>query len=64
MNNQLYGAPVSEIIKRRTSVRTYLNQPLTAEMKAKLVEFFPKTTEPFNVTIRFKLIENDAALTE
>ncbi|OLN28074.1 nitroreductase family protein [Desulfosporosinus metallidurans] len=58
----LFGTPITEIIKNRISVRTYLEHSLTSEIKDKLSRFFSSLSGPFGVPIRFELIESDLAL--
>jgi len=58
---QLFGSSITEIICKRISIRTYLDQPLTLEIKEKLRGFFPNSSGPFGRSVRFKLIESDLA---
>lgn len=60
----LFGASITEIIKKRQSVRTYIAQPLTPEMKETLRGFVSNLKGPFGGTVRFELIELDLALKE
>lgn len=64
MRGKLFELPITEIIKKRLSVRTYLEQPLTPEIKEKLRGFFPMLRGPFGGTLRINLIENDLARKE
>jgi hypothetical protein len=57
----LFGKPVTEIITMRKSVRTYLDKPLTLDIRAKLMNFFPCLNGPFPVSIRFELVDSDIA---
>lgn len=59
---QLFGTSINEVIKKRISVRTYLEQPLPSEIEAKLHEFFLTLRGPFGGTLRFELIERNLAL--
>lgn len=61
-DEHLFGTPITEIIKKRLSVRTYLAQPLLLETKDKLRELFPIINGPFGRNVRFNLIEGDLAL--
>ena len=61
-DKQLFGTSITEIIKRRISVRTYLEQPLTPELSQTLRGFFSTLSGPFGGTVRFELIEKDSAL--
>ncbi|TGE31016.1 nitroreductase family protein [Desulfosporosinus sp. Sb-LF] len=58
----LLGTSILEIIKKRISVRTYLEHPLTSETKDNLRAFYSSISGPFGVPIRFELIESDLAL--
>ncbi|HZK84790.1 MAG TPA: hypothetical protein VFC58_08955 [Desulfosporosinus sp.] len=61
-DEQLFGTSITEIIKKRLSVRTYLAQPLLPETKDKLRELFSILNRPFGRNVRFNLIESDLAL--
>lgn len=60
MNEKLFynGQPVTEIIKRRTSVRTYRNEPLQDSVKKELISCFQGIKGPFDASVRFMLIDN------
>ncbi|HZK55605.1 MAG TPA: nitroreductase family protein [Desulfosporosinus sp.] len=58
---QLFGMPMTEIIKQRRSVRTYIAQPLPPEIKEKLREFFSSLKGPFGRKVRVNLIETELA---
>ena len=58
-DEHLYGMSITEIIKKRISVRTYLAQPLTSEIKETLYNFFSTLRGPFGGIARFSLIDND-----
>ena len=57
-----FGTAITEIIKNRISVRTYLAHPLASDTKDKLLRFFSYLSGPFGVPIRFELVESDLAL--
>lgn len=61
-NNKIFGRTITEIIKKRISVRTYLEHPLTPEIKERLRKFSSTISGPFGGNVRFELIENDHAL--
>lgn len=63
-DKQLFGTSITEIIKKRLSVRTYLTQPLTTEVKETLRGFFSSLRGPFGASVRFELMERDSALKE
>ncbi len=64
LKEQLFAKPITEIIKKRLSVRSYLSQPLSPEMKEALSRFFSILRGPFGGTVRVELIERDLALKE
>ncbi|GAB6156643.1 nitroreductase family protein [Desulfosporosinus burensis] len=64
MRGKLFELPITEVIKKRLSVRTYLDQPLTPEIKEKLRGFFSMPRGPFGGTLRINLIESDLARKE
>jgi len=60
-DEQLFTMPITEIIKKRMSVRTYLAQPIPSEMKDALRELFSSLQGPFGRNVRFNLIETELA---
>ncbi|ATW26546.1 nitroreductase [Candidatus Formimonas warabiya] len=66
MGNQesLFKKPITEVIEKRISVRTYLEQPLTPDIKDRLQAAFSSITGPFRVPVRFVLMESDLVLKE
>jgi nitroreductase len=60
-DEQLFGTSITEIIKKRISVRTYLVQHLPPEIKMSLRGFYSNLRGPFGGTVRFNLIESDLA---
>lgn len=63
-DEQLFETLIMEIIKKRLSVRTYLEHPLTPKLKETLRGFASSLRGPFGGTLRFELIERDLALQE
>lgn len=59
---QLFGTSITEIIEKRVSIRTYLAQPLTPELKEMLRAFFSVLRGPFGGALRFELVETDIAM--
>lgn len=55
---QIFGRPISDIIKIRTSVRTYKNESITKEIEEKLKNFYTDLSGPFSPKVRFKLIDS------
>ena len=60
-DEQLFETSITEHIKNRVSVRTYIEQPLKTEIKEKLLKFSSDLRGPFGGTLRFNLIESDLA---
>jgi hypothetical protein len=60
-DDQILETSITKRIKNRISVRTYLEHPLTPEIKEKLRGFFSNIRGPFGGTVRFNLIESDLA---
>lgn len=52
-----FSQPVTELIKKRISVRTYEEKPLPEEMKTGITDYFGKLSGPFQVKVRFKLLD-------
>ncbi|MDQ1350835.1 MAG: hypothetical protein QG657_1137 [Acidobacteriota bacterium] len=53
----LYSKPVTEIIKQRSSRRSYRDQPLDADIQKQLMEFLVKNNVgPFTSSVRFSLV--------
>ena len=63
-NEQVLATSITELIKKRLSVRTFLAQSLPPDVKGMLSEFFSTIRGPFGGTVRFNLIESDLALKE
>lgn len=55
---QIFSRPICDIIKQRTSVRTYSDKPIGREKEEKLENFINSLNGPFDNMIRFKLINN------
>ncbi|MBC2727719.1 nitroreductase family protein [Desulfosporosinus sp.] len=60
-NFRFFKTPITEIIKKRISVRTYSEQPLTSDIKETLLEFFAISKGPFGTPVRYNLIERNLA---
>jgi len=61
MNQEILykGQSVIETIKKRTSIRTYRNEPLEDNIKKSLEMYFKGISGPFEASVRFMLIENN-----
>lgn len=57
-NNGSYDKTISEIIKERTSVRTYNQNDIDEEKIVKIEEFIKSLKGPFDEKIRFKIINS------
>ncbi|KAB3531325.1 nitroreductase [Alkaliphilus pronyensis] len=58
MGYKFFDKPITEIIKNRISVRTYENQQLNVETVSKLMKYCNEVEGPFDVKVRFKLIDD------
>lgn len=63
-NEQLSRMSITDIIKKRLSVRTYLMKTLTPEIKQVLIGFASNLKGPFGGAVRFNLVESDFARKE
>lgn len=59
---QYFNKPITEIIKSRTSIRTYDPIALNEEEKQNLNNYIKTIDAPFNGSVRFKIVDNAAAL--
>lgn len=50
--------PIEETVRKRCSVRSYLEHPLTAEEKVQIRAYVAELSNPFSVPISFHLFEN------
>lgn len=57
--SQLIDGSISDIIKIRTSVRTYKSEPITKETEEKIKNFYTNLKGPFNAKVRFELISSN-----
>jgi len=56
-NVKLFKKPITQIIKERTSIRSYNNKPLAPEVSEKVMNFLNESKGPFGIDTRFKLID-------
>ncbi len=54
------GQSVIDVIRKRTSVRTYEQRPVEAEKLERLRAFFTEVQNPFGSKVRFELVESSA----
>lgn len=57
--NKVFDKPITEIIKSRTSIRTYSNSNLDKEVINSINNYIEKLSNPLNNNVRIKLIEID-----
>jgi nitroreductase len=57
-----FNKPIAEIIKERTSIRTYAPKALDEKEKKNLAGYINNIDAPFNGSVRFKVVDNTAAL--
>ena len=55
-NIQLFEKPITQIIRERTSIRSYNNKPLNSELADKVIHLLNESKGPFGTDTRFKLI--------
>lgn len=54
---------IIEVVKKRTSVRSYKNQELSNEIREDILNHLNNTKGPFNVNVRFSIVDlNDKSL--
>lgn len=63
-NKQIFGKPVNEVIRARSSVRTYKNQQPDPVLIEELNSYMVNLRGPFGVKARLKLIDSRAALSD
>ena len=51
-----FDSPLEEVVRKRYSVRTYLEQPLSEENREKIERYFPRLSNPFGGTVSFRLL--------
>ena len=57
-SNQYFNNSINDVIKSRTSVRTYKEDKLTDEIKLKLISYAKNIKGPFNSKFRFEIIDD------
>lgn len=60
MAGNIFPVPVEEVIKKRTSVRTYKPAYVSEETELKLKEFADQVVGPFTVDVRFAFINDNS----
>jgi len=59
--NMIFDTPIEKVIRKRVSVRTYSELPVTDEMTDKINKYISTLSSPFKATVNFKLLESNAA---
>lgn len=57
--SQLIDGTILDIIKNRTSVRTYKSEPIAKEIEEKIKKFYTNLKGPFNPEVRFEVVRSD-----
>ena len=56
--------PIEKTVKTRYSVRTFKNQPLSSDTRAKLESYITTLSNPFAAGVTFRMLESKAAINE
>jgi len=59
---QHYNKPMTDVIKERTSIRTYESKSLDEKKEQDLTDYINTIDAPFNGSVRFKIVDNAASL--
>lgn len=57
-SNQYFDKPITDIIMSRHSVRTYIPEKLSSDLKLKLTDYAGNINGPFNPKVRLELIDD------
>jgi len=60
--NKIFNDSIEQIIKKRFSARTYVNKPITEELKGSINDYLDNLTNPFNAKVTFRLLESKTAI--
>jgi len=60
--NKIFNTSIEQIIKKRISVRTYVNKPIKEELKENINDYMNNLTNPFNAKVTFRLLESETAI--
>lgn len=55
----LFDEPITEVIKRRESIRTYSRMAVPQDIKDKIKRYFNELEGPFSTPMRFMLLDRD-----
>lgn len=63
-NNQLFKKPIAQVIRNRSSIRSYNNQPIDPLLADKVIRFLNESKGPFGIETRFKLVNVNTNYTD
>jgi len=63
-NNQMFEKPITQVIRDRSSIRSYNNQPLDSVLVDKVIRFLNESKGPFGIETRFKLVNVNVDYTD
>lgn len=55
-NIQLFEKPITQVIRERTSIRSYNNKPLDSDVADKVIQLLNESKGPLGIYTRFKLV--------
>src|SRR5665647_1641727 len=57
----IFDTQIEDIIKMRTSVRTYSDKAIPEDVKLSINDYIGKLSNPFNSKVSFKILQSDEA---
>lgn len=60
--SRIFDTSIEHTIKKRISVRTYVNKPISEELKVSINDYLNNLTNPFNAKVSFRLLESETAI--
>lgn len=57
----IFNSPLDQIVKSRTSIRTYTKESLSQDIKSKINTYINELSGPFSPKVTIKLLESDTA---
>jgi nitroreductase len=61
-SNQIFDSAITEIIKKRISVRAYKPEALDETLKNKIISYLSELKGPFDAKVKFKLVDSNTSL--
>lgn len=61
-SNQIFDSPITVIIKKRISIRSYKLEALDEAIKNKIISYISELKGPFDAKVRFKLVDSNTSL--